>query len=366
MVRIGQVFRTSEYFPLNVISINQKRLLDNYTALTKINPQMQISPILKSNAYGHGLTLIAPLLAQTDCPFFCVDSLYEAYELLKIKIKKPILITGYVNPLNLRFKKLPFAYAAFNLKHLRDLLHYQPQAQIHLFVDTGLHREGLPYADLPAFLKKLKLKEIKAITGLMSHLACAEIPSHPLNQQQIKNFTLAKKLCLRAGIRLKWIHLFNSAGIKNFRQKLGVTNVARIGLSLFLQKPILKLTSEIIQIKKIPPNSFVGYHATYQARRQITLGILPLGYNEGVDFRLSNCGQVKIGRIFCPIIGRVSMNQTVIDITRFKNPKPEQKVIIFSDNQKDPNSVINVAKICQIRPYEILVHLHPSIRREIE
>src|SRR3990170_2390654 len=93
---------------------------------------------LKNNAYGHGILEIAKILDSQKAPFFCVDSLYEAYQLLKIKIKTPILIMGYTNPENLKVKRLPFSFAIYDLETLKVLDKYQPGAKIHIKVDTGM------------------------------------------------------------------------------------------------------------------------------------------------------------------------------------------------------------------------------------
>ena len=101
---IPSVFRKS-YYPLNQITISKSRLLHNYSYLSGISKNLKIAPVLKSNAYGHGINNVAKILDRVGAPFFCVDSLYEAYELLKLKIKTPILIMGFVHPENLKVKK---------------------------------------------------------------------------------------------------------------------------------------------------------------------------------------------------------------------------------------------------------------------
>src|SRR5882672_7179144 len=102
-----------KYSPSNKIEISESALLSNYKYLSDLSA-LKIAPVLKSNAYGHGLPLVAKILDNVGAPFFCVDSLYEAYELLKISIKTPILIMGYTHPDNLKVKKLPFSFAVYD------------------------------------------------------------------------------------------------------------------------------------------------------------------------------------------------------------------------------------------------------------
>lgn len=365
MLNLLKLFK-SEYHPLNIIEISKNNLISNYKYLSS---KIKIAPVLKSNAYGHGIVEIAKDLDQVNAPFFCVDSLYEAYQLLKTKIKTPILIMGYTDPENFKVKKLPFSYAVFDLELAKILNKYQKGCGVHIFVDTGMHREGVPLSELPEFLEEIKrLTNIK-VEGLMSHIASADNPKDPLNKIQVKNFEKALSLCKRNGIKPKWIHLQNSDGLINLKNVN--LNIARVGLALYgispdiKLKPALTLKSKIIQIKTLEKGGRVGYSGTFTSKTQTKVAILPLGYNDGLDRRLSSNGFVKIGETFCPIIGRISMNITTIDITKIKNPLVGQEVIIYSNNPADKNSIQNSAKICNTIPYDLLVGLTGSTRRVI-
>ena len=333
------------YKTLNRIEISRKNLLQNYRFLSAINKKIKIATVIKSNGYGHGLVEVAQILDKVGAPFFCVDSLFEAYELYKAKIKTPVLIMGYTNPENLKIKKLPFSFAIFDLQTVEILNKHQPGCAVHIFVDTGMSREGVTMEDLPDFLKTLKKLNVK-VEGFMSHLAGG------MNNLQIQRFHQAQKLVKKFGFNPKWIHL----GIHG--------NMARMGLKLYLQKPILKFISHLVQVKKIKKGDSVGYDRTYKAKKDTIIGIIPAGYYDGVDWGLSSKGFVKIKNIFCPIIGRVSMNMTTIDLSK-TSAKTGDKVIIYSDNPQDKNSIENTAKICQKIPYEILVNLAESTKRII-
>lgn len=361
------------YFPLNLIKISKSNLIANYKYLSSINRKIQVAPVLKSNAYGHGIVQVAKVLDGQNPPMFCVDSLYEAYQLLKAKTKTPVFIMGYINPENLKVKKLPFSYAVYDLELLGAIDKYQKDAEVHIKVDTGMHRLGVPMNQLEDFLQKAKqFKNIK-IVGLMSHFASADDPKDPQNKIQIENFKKAFQTAQSQGISLKWRHLANSDGLLNLNSKLAnITNLARIGLATYgiadnkNLKPALELTSQIVQIKKLKAKDRVGYSGTYEAKGDMLLGVLPIGYNDGVDRRLSNIGFTTVKGKDCKITGRVSMNITAIDITGVKNPKIGDRVLIYSPNPDAPNSIQNAAEACQAIPYELLVHLSPtSIRREV-
>lgn len=361
------------YYPLNKILLSSKNLLANYQYLSSLNQKIRVAPVLKSNAYGHGIVNIAKILDSQGCPFFCVDSLYEAYELLNAKINTPILIMGYVNPENLKVKKLPFSYAAYDFNLLKIMSEYQKGAPVHIKVDTGMHRLGVPIDELESFLKKaIKLKNIQ-IVGLMSHLASGDKPSDGQTQKQIKNFQKAKEIFSSFNIKPKWIHLASTDGLASLNKQLSnFSNASRVGLGIYgvypkdrHLKPVLELRSQLVQVKSLPKGDKVGYLGTFVAKTDMLLGILPIGYNDGVDRRLSNIGSVLIKNKKCRIIGKVSMNITTIDLTGVKNPKIGQEVTVFSNDPGDPNSIEKSASLCKTIPYDLLVHLSPvSIKRE--
>lgn len=363
-----------EYQTLNRIEILRENLLDNYRVLSS-GLKIKIAPVVKSNAYGHGIIEVTKILSKSDVPgkipFLCVDSLFEAYELLKANIKLPILIMGYTNPQNFKVKKLPFSYAVFDTSILEILNKYQPGCGIHIFLDTGMHREGITLGQLPQFLVQFKNYPNLKVEGVMSHFACANRRDDYLNKIQIRNFQKALEIVKLSGFKPKWIHIANSDGLINFEKDLKFTNMARIGLALYGTypnsnlKPVLNLKTQLIQIKKITKGERVGYEGTYFAKKDATIGILPLGYYDGVDRGLSNKGIVKIAGLECPIIGKVSMNITTIDLSKLKDPKVGQEVLIYSDNPEDKNSIENTARICKKIPYEILINLAQSTKRVI-
>lgn len=369
---LKRVVRRKSYRPLNKIEISKRNLVNNLKFLRSLNRDIAIAPVLKSNAYGHGIVKVASILDKMNCPFFCVDSIFEAYQLFEAKIKTPILIMGYVDPTNLSIKELPFSYSIWDFEQASKIADYQKGAKLHIFVDTGLNREGVKLEELESLLVKLKnLPDIK-IEGLMSHLAIYT-QDQPYPKMQVKNYQTALEIAANSGLNLKWKHLAASGGLMNEYTK--GTNMTRCGITIYGidrenksqggLKPVLSLRTKIIQIKKISKGTRVGYDTTFEAKKDTVIGVLPIGYNDGVDRRLSNLGVVEVDGIFCPIIGKISMNVTTIDITEIKDPVLGQEVIVFSNNPKNPNSFENAAKLCQTIPHDLLVHLTPSTRREI-
>lgn len=367
-------FSPRHYQPLNHIQVSKLGLVNNYEVLSEINPNIKVAPVLKSNAYGHGIDLVAKALDGCGAPFFCVDSLFEAYELFNAGIKTNILIMGGVDPVSLHTKPLPFSFAVSDLKTAQALSQYQPQAKIHIFVDTGMHREGVPLDELTSLVTYIQNETHLEIEGLMSHFAQSGAPKRDLTKQQVEHFMQARHILESKNIHPKWVHIANSEGLLNsshFEGRLG--NMARTGIALYgcVQAkhvwlvPTLKLFTHIVQIKKIKKLETIGYDFHYLAKRNMTIAIVPIGYYDGVDRRLTEGGEMSISGISCPIVGFVSMNITMIDISHLSEPTIGEEVCVYSAKSFDRNSFIEVAPLCQTVPHELLVHLSQTTHREL-
>lgn len=355
----------------------RENILHNYQYLSSLDKKLKIAPVLKSNGYGHGIVNVAKILDSQNAPFFCVDSLFEAFKLQKAKTKTPILVMGYTNPENFKGKKLPFSFAVYDIETAKILNEFQPNCKIHIFVDTGMHREGITLKNLPDFLQKLKkLLNIK-IEGLMSHLASSKSSKDPLFQSQIKQFIKAKEICKKMKVKPKWFHIAATGSLINHRTKpiiAKVSNLARTGLALYGYssttynknlKPALKFLTRIAQIKEVSKGEKIGYDGTYTAKQNLTIAVLPIGYYDGVDRRLSNRGIFLVKDVICPILGKVSMNVNIIDISKISNPIIGQEVLVYSANPEDQNSLTNCARICKTIPYDLLANLAQSTKRVI-
>ena len=367
------IFKRKTYHHLNQILISKEALVVNHKFLQQLQPHAQVAPVLKSNAYGHGLTTVAPVFDSLQSPFLIVDSLHEAYQLYKQNLSTPILIIGYTDPRNYAVKPLPFHYSIFDLKTAQALNKHQPGCSIHIFVDTGMSREGVSIKDLPNFIKELlKLKNLK-IEGLASHFADADNSNQEFTKKQLKNYHQALQILNDHDIDPQWKHISASAGA--FKNKDEIFNLVRVGIASYgispLEKqfsqlqPALTFQSTLAQIKQLQSGDLVSYGLTYQAPKKMTVGIIPAGYSEGIDRRLSNKGVVKIQDKYCPIIGRVCMNITIVDISQLKDPQVGDKVEIYSPTQTAKSSISNQAKTAQTIPYKLLTGLSESIHRQL-
>jgi alanine racemase len=368
-------FRRS-YQTLNLITIKSKALLDNYSFWQKQNPQAKIAPVLKSNAYGHGLELIGRFIDQKmDPSFIAVDSLYEAWKLEKAGVKTPILVIGYTVPDNFKIrKKLKFHLPVFDFETALTLLRYQPQTRLHLKIDTGMNRLGIKPNQVNQFISFLKNHQAQEqIVGIYSHLASA-VSDQDFTRRQVKTFKKVIAQFEQAGFSFNWKHIAATAG--SLTVKDPEFNLVRLGLGFYgyspfsnskktLSKlePALKLTSQIIQTKEVAKGEIVSYGGQFRAPKKMLIGVLPIGYYDGLDRRLSGRGQVKIGRKFCPLLGRICMNIAMVDLSGLKKPFVGQKITVISNRPKDKNSLVSLASLVDTIPYDLLVGLAESTRR---
>lgn len=375
-------FFTQPYKNLNKILVQPAALLHNHRVLTQAHPQAKICPVLKSNAYGHGLPLVAPIFDSLNSPFLAVDSLFEAYQLTKLKVKTPILIMGYTHPDNLRrgwpfFKKPAFSYMLFERQLAVALNQHQPESAVHIFVDTGMNREGVGLPELREFVRDLKKLKHLTIEGIASHFADADNPeTQQFSLKQITAFKTAVQIIESEGIHPKWQHISASAGAYTFADpsfNLIRAGIASYGISplapadpaseALALKPALSFHSTLVQVKTIPKGSSVGYSCSYTSTKKMTIGVVAAGYYEGVDRRLSNKGVVQVGGTYAPIIGKVSMNMTVVDVSQVPNPQVGDEVVIYSTQPQDKNSIGLAAQTAGTIPYELLVHLNELVKR---
>lgn len=356
------------YKPLVEVLIYKDRLLNNLHVFQNTY-KIPIAPVLKSNAYGHGLIPIAKILEKENIPLLCVDSFYEALLLKNEKIKKPILILGYT-PFH-TIQKSSLSNVSFGIISMKELEYLSKnissKIKIHLEINTGMNRHGISFDQIEKAILLLKENSFILLEGIYSHLAEANKKS-TLTTLQIERWNTITKLFEKKFSSLRYIHLSATDGsiysplIRGNLIRLGIGLYGISSLSLPLT-PVLELQSSIDSISTISSKESIGYEGTFISNRLMHIATIPLGYFEGVDRRLSNKGAVLIGNTWCPILGRISMNITTIDISKISYISIGEKVIVISKEKEAKNSIEEIAKLCQTIPYEILIHIAPHLRR---
>lgn len=379
--RLRSLERRFAATPLIEVSISRENLLHNLRTYQNKYAGIRIAPVLKSNAYGHDIGLVARLLDREDIAFFMVDSLYEAHRLRQAGIRSRIVIMGYVRPRSIarsRLRDVDFALGDMEqLKELTDILTHP--LRVHVKLDTGMHRQGFTQADLPAALELLKTTPHITVIGAGSHLADADNEDEAFSRNQLAVWMEGLTKLKAAFGALEYRHIAATKGIR-FGSETG-TNVARVGIGLYGfdtspscttdVKPVMEVRSLVTSVREIPAGDSVGYNATFTATRPSRIATVPLGYYEGIDRRLSNKGSMIVDGTVCPIAGRVSMNMTGLDITDAPGVKQGSRVVAISRDPKAPNSVSNITKLVsgdgyRETEYVILTHIPPHLRRVVE
>lgn len=372
--KIKKYFNRYDY--LVEVFISKTRLIGNLREFQNKYPQLLFAPVLKSNAYGHGLALVAGILDKEKIAFFVLDSLHEARILREDGIRSEILIIGYTSSKNIKNSNLDnIAFTITSLDQLKEIARTLSfHIKIHLKVDTGMHRQGIMLNETRESIEVVKSSKFLYLEGICSHFADADNPNEEFTKSQNEEWNRIVELFRESFVDIKFFHISATAGVFHSEETYG--NVARLGIGLYgiNLSPLVNLNLKLVLrmesivsslIRDLPQGEFIGYNATYKTSQSVKVATVPVGYFEGVDRRLSNCGFFKIGDSYCPIAGRVSMNITSIDVTSIPNIKLGEKVIIISDNKDDKNSVENIARLAQTIPWEILVHIPQGLHRTI-
>lgn len=365
--------RFYDYRPLVKVEIKQENLLNNFFVVANRVKDWQVWPVLKSNAYGHGLVEVANVF-KDKVDFLIVDSYYEAMILCSQGIKTKILVIGFThleNILNNKLKNVSFVIA--DLAWLKELAgSLSQEVCFHLKIDTGMNRQGVEINELEQTLETINKNRNFLLEGVCSHLADAESNDEGFTLKQIASWNKIVRKMKKANKLVKYFHLSATEGIKYY-QKIDA-NAMRLGLGLYgfstnreLAKDlrsVLSLKSMISSMRTILPGEKVGYGLVYAAKHKRKIATIPLGYFEGIDRRLSDKGRVRVMGKECPIVGRVSMNITSIDVSDVDVKIGDEVEIIGLDKTKN-NTVDKIAKECGTIPYEVLVHIPSMLRREV-
>ncbi|MFZ5365590.1 MAG: alanine racemase [Patescibacteria group bacterium] len=357
---------------LNRVEVISENILHNFDFFQKENPHAKLFPVLKSNAYGHGLKEIVGILDSREVEYLVVDSYYEALQIKEVSDKK-ILMIGYTKPENYQyFKWKNLAITIFDLKSLKTIGELGKKINIHLFINTGMNREGIDPQDLPLYLAELKKYPAINVEGLGTHLADASAEVAGFTDKQVAVFKDALAVVEKAGFNPKYKHIAATGGA--FKIKDPDFNAIRLGKGLYGYNPILpfdsrlrpaiRVISTIVSTQNLMPGDKVSYSCTFTAKEKMRIGIIPVGYNECLDRRLSNKGFILSNDRFLPIIGRVCMNLTGVDL-RGMGLQIGDEVVVISDKSADKNSVENIARQIDTISYEVLTGINSSIRRVV-
>lgn len=330
--------------------INLDAMCSNVSqALERMKPA-KLMAIIKTDAYGHGAVRSAKALDEIGVYAFGVATPGEALELRRAEIKNPILILGYVFEEYFdRMIENDIDLALFDLNTAKLLNSHAEKlgkkARVHIKADTGMGRIGFQPCDESAEI----IKEIAAlnnieIDGMFTHFACADSKDKTSVNRQIERFTNFVAKVKSEGVSLPIVHCYNSASIVDFDKPL--FDMVRCGIITYGLEPsdevsktniklqkVMSIKSHVAYVKKVGAGFTVSYGSTYVTDKETEIATIPVGYGDGYPRTLSNKGMVLIGGHFAKIIGRVCMDQFMVDVTGLGVSRGDEVILMGSDGE---------------------------------
>ncbi len=360
--------------------ISLDKLRHNLKAIREfIGEHHLVMSVVKANAYGHGAVQCSQALENEGSDWFGVALPEEGIELRNSGITKPILCFGNwpgQEGLMLERNLTPAVYRIENIRALdAAAAKLNLTAKIHVKIDTGMGRVGVPSNNVPEFVASLVDFRNVEVEGLMTHFASADEVVSEQTNEQMKLFAAAVETFHSNGFRPKYIDMANSPGA--IVHSASRATMVRIGGLLYglgddvlpkdfprpNLKPVLSLYSQITFLKTVPPGSTIGYGATFKTDRESVIATIPIGYHDGLSRALSNNGHVLINGNRAPIVGRVSMDWTTIDVTDIKDVSVGSEVVLIGEQVNGRITAEDLAGMVDTISYEVTCGIASRVPR---
>ncbi|WQZ55304.1 alanine racemase [Helicobacter pylori] len=367
------------------VEVDTASLRHNFSAVKSIVPKdAHIMAVVKANAYGAGAIKASEIFLQEGANYLGVATLDEALELRSYFSKTPILILGYSPNTNASMLvDNDLSAMVFSLEQAEVFsqmaLKSQKRLKVHLKIDTGMHRLGLePNFKSIEIIKKIRALKGLEIEGIFTHLsnADAKIKTHAKNQ--MKAFNAFLEQLLNQKIEFQYRHAYNSAGILSLcnGNENRFLNLYRPGIMLYgfypsnemkescptILKNVISLKAQIVQIRSVKKGEFIGYGEHFYTNEETLVGVLALGYADGLARALGNRIQVAINNQLAPLIGKVCMDQCFVKLNNIQ-AKEGDEVILFGDKSAKANDASEIAMLLNTIPYETISTLSKRLER---
>ena len=348
-----------------------------------VGDDVRICAVIKCNCYGHGQNLLLPIITET-ADWVAVATPAEALGIRESGYQGPVLVffstctrmgeAGLAETLDaLLYQQVTLSVSSrWELDILTTATRRTGrEAQIHLCVDTGMTRAGISVDKAQSLIQEIGLDSALKMTGIYTHFATADEKDKERTIEQLRRFNRLIDQCNIGSDIIR--HCANSAATIDLPETH--MDMVRPGIAIYGYHPsdemhnrpdltpALKLTGHLMQVKDVPAGSGCGYGLTHTFENDSRAGLVPVGYDDGYLRSLSNVGAMRVGTSTARICGRVSMDQTVIDLTKLKDASVGDVVEIISPDPQAPNSVENLARLAGTIPYEIICRLGSRVRR---
>lgn len=360
-----------------VAKIDLAALSHNTAEIRRITgPQVQLCAVVKADAYGHGAVPVARHLVRCGVEVLAVASVDEATQLRDAGIPSKILVFGDLTAGEtaeaIRLGLTATLGSLDATRALREVATPQKPLRVHLKIDTGMRRIGFCPSEMEALAKLLDSGGL-VVEGAYSHLAHGESPGHESLEGQRTELLAACDRLVEAGIALPMRHLAGSAGL--FAHPGTHLDMVRAGIALYgglphpsyapqvTLKPVMAVLTRVVQVRKVRAGDGIGYGHTWRAPRDSRIAVLPIGYGQGYLRALSNRGYTMVRGRLAPVVGTISMDQTMIDVTAAGGVKPGDEVTLWGGSQEGAPEVMELAERAGTIGYELLTRVGNAIPR---
>lgn len=368
-------------YPRVEAEIDLGAIRDNFAAMRgRLRDDTKMIAVVKTDAYGHGAVRIAEMMEPEAYIWgFAVATTEEAVELRRAGIRKPILCLGFVFPQDYDLLvRLQIRPATFKLSMARQLSEAASRAgmilPVHLAVDTGMGRIGFQVCeeDADEAAEIAKLSNLK-VEGLFTHFARADERDKDYTQEQFRKYCRFEQMLEERGVSIPLRHAANSASIMELpgthldAVRAGITIYGiypsdEVDRNLMPMKPAMSLISHICYIKKVPAGTSISYGGTFVTERESRIATIPVGYGDGYPRSLSNKGSVLIRGRRAPIVGRVCMDQFMVDVTEIEAEEFDRVTLLGQDG-KDAVTADELGRLSGRFPYELVCDISKRVPR---
>lgn len=365
------------------VEVDLSKLVSNFHKIASAVRPARVIAVLKANAYGLGVAPFAEALTRTRVDTFGVAEPFEALALREKEGSVPIQILSSILPDEVESMvashiTLPVTdwTMAQHINQVASRLH--EKARVHIKLDTGMGRLGILAQDALETIPQIKSLPNLICEGIFSHCPMAYDPENPFTQDQISRFLSIIQACAEKGIAFEKIHLAASDAINNFPRctQPPFTHV-RTGINLHGSfdpygrktlnvESVLTLKTRVAQVRLLPAGTTLGYGRTWCLNRSTRVATISAGYADGLPLALTNCGHVLIHDTPCPVIGRISMDYTTVDVSAVSHVEAGDEVICLGASASHQITPDDWGALKHTHAYEIICSLGSRVSRVVK